>query len=292
VVDAWEGLGYYTRARNAHRAAKIVRERHDGNLPSELAALRTLPGFGSYTAGAVASIAFGACAPAVDGNVRRVLSRLLDLAAPSAGELGARAARLVDPERPGDFNQALMDLGATVCTPRAPRCDACPLRPECLAAARGTTLIRPQVRSRGAIPQRSFVVLALVDAGDRTLLVRRPRTGLLAGLWSFPEYELTTGLSKEEARSIALEIALDDPAREVLGPERGEASPLPEVRHAFTHFRARYVPWIFRYATIAPPGPAQRRWVRPSDPGLALPAAQKRIMACLSEWLASDQDRG
>ena len=128
VLRAWTGLGYYRRARNLHRAARVVRERFGGELPKEPAALKRLPGVGEYTAGAVASIAFGRAVPAVDGNVRRVLCRILDVAAPTAGRLREEAARLVDPGRPGDFNEALMELGATVCTPRAPGCGGCPVR--------------------------------------------------------------------------------------------------------------------------------------------------------------------
>jgi A/G-specific adenine glycosylase len=274
VLSAWEGLGYYARARNAHRAARMMRERHDGQLPSELAALRSLPGFGAYTAGAVASIAFGARAPAIDGNVRRVLSRLLDLPAPSASELATHAGRLLDPERPGDSNQALMDLGATVCTPRTPRCDTCPLHPECLAAARGTVSARPESRPRRGVPQRSFLVTVLLDARGRTLLIRRPPTGLLGGMWAFPEREVSGG-----------------PTEDVTAGQ-SEHHRLPEVRHAFTHFRARYLPWVLRAEGVEISGPAERRWVPPSEPGVALPAAQKRIMASLIEWLESDRNRG
>src|SRR5688572_31827881 len=127
VLKSWEGLGYYARARNLHRAALVVRDRMGGELPARASALRELPGFGEYTAGAVASIAFGEAVPAVDGNVRRVLARLYDEPEPTARWLRERAAALVDPARPGDFNQALMELGATVCRPRSPDCARCPL---------------------------------------------------------------------------------------------------------------------------------------------------------------------
>ena len=293
VLALWEGLGYYARARNLLRAARVIRERHAGTLPRELADLRALPGFGSYTTGAVASIAFGVPAAAVDGNVRRVLCRLFDLPAPSAAELGARADLLVDPQRPGDFNQALMELGATLCTPRAPRCSACPLERGCLAAARGTVQDRPVQRLRGPVPERTIVVFALVDSGGRTLLVRRPRSGLLGGLWTFPEHELVEGLPSEDALEATLR-ALTGPG----GSGRGayaQVEPLAEVRHAFTHFRARYLPRIVHLEEApgleAPPGAAQAdlRWVEVAAPGLALPAAQKRIMASLNDWLVSRQ---
>jgi A/G-specific adenine glycosylase len=146
VLRHWQGLGYYGRARNLHRAARLVRERHDGRLPGDPSALRKLPGIGEYTAGAVASIAFGARAPAVDGNVRRVLARLHGLADPGAAELRRLATALIPAERPGDFNQALMELGATVCTPRSPACGACPLTDWCRAQALGRQEVIPRPR--------------------------------------------------------------------------------------------------------------------------------------------------
>lgn len=143
VLRAWQGLGYYARARNLHRAARMVRERYHGAIPADPAELRRLPGVGAYTAGAVASIAFGAATPAVDGNVRRVVARLHDLEDPTAAQLQTLAVELVPADRPGDFNQALMEIGATVCTPRAPDCDACP--GGCWAAS-GSSPTRPRRR--------------------------------------------------------------------------------------------------------------------------------------------------
>ncbi|HEX2166809.1 MAG TPA: A/G-specific adenine glycosylase, partial [Longimicrobiales bacterium] len=152
VLKAWEGLGYYSRARNLHAAARIVRERHGGEVPVQYDALRALPGVGEYTAGAVSSIAFGARRPAVDGNVRRVLARLLDDPAPSPAMLHAAAGALVPAERPGDFNQSLMELGATICTPRAPRCRRCPVAGRCAALAAGTQEQRPLPKPKKVVP--------------------------------------------------------------------------------------------------------------------------------------------
>ena len=126
VLGSWKGLGYYSRARNLHRAAQVVRDGHDGQVPSDPKDLRALPGVGEYTAGAVASIAFDLPEPVVDGNVRRVLARLHDLADPTPAQLRALTTELLDRARPGDFNQGLLELGATVCTPRAPKCGSCP----------------------------------------------------------------------------------------------------------------------------------------------------------------------
>ena len=142
VMKAWEGLGYYRRARNLHRGAAVVRDSLGGAVPGSYAALRDLPGVGDYTAGAVASIAFGEVVPAVDGNVRRVLARLYDVAEPKPAWLRRTAAEWVDADRPGDWNQALMELGAVVCTPAKPNCDVCPVSSGCAALAAGTILPR------------------------------------------------------------------------------------------------------------------------------------------------------
>ena len=210
VMLAWKGLGYYRRAQNLHRTAMIVRERYDGRLPEDPAELRTLPGVGEYTAGAVASIAFGHPVPAVDGNVKRVLSRLMDVGDPTPALLRDEATRLLDPERPGDFNEAMMELGATVCTPRAPRCADCPVRPHCMADKAGTVSDRPLVRRRRPLPRVDYVTAVIVRTAAssptaatpppaqppppaptaHTLLTRRPDTGLLAGMWEFPTTEI------------------------------------------------------------------------------------------------------
>jgi A/G-specific adenine glycosylase len=243
-------------------------------LPDSVDALRQLPGFGAYTAGAVASITFGVPTPAVDGNVRRVLSRLFDLASPTAAQLQSRAAELVDPIRPGDFNQALMELGATLCSPREPRCGGCPLETLCLARAHGTVARRPAARAKRAVPERSFAVAVVVDrARERVLLMRRPRKGLLAGLWACPEAEL------DEAGS-PLDAAL---ARaEELGLRCRAESPLPDVRHTFTHLRATYLPWLLRVEGRAAEHGPHQRWVLPCAPGVPLPTAQKRILETLA----------
>ena len=154
VLRAWAGLGYYARARSLHRAARIVRDQYGGTLPDTAPALRELPGIGDYTAGAIASIAFGRREPAVDANARRVLARLLDLPSPTDGEIRGRAAALVPARRPGAFNQALMDLGATLCAPRAPACPACPLGRLCRSHARGTQYRRPGGRTKGGTSAR------------------------------------------------------------------------------------------------------------------------------------------
>ncbi|MGH7476387.1 MAG: A/G-specific adenine glycosylase, partial [Longimicrobiales bacterium] len=181
VLKAWEGLGYYSRARHLRHAAILVRDRFGGALPGRPEALRVLPGIGAYTAAAVASIAFGVATPAIDGNARRVLARLFDLAIPSGRRLRQLAGLLIDAERPGEFNQALMELGATVCTPRSPACAACPLASRCLARTRGSQLQRPARRAAAPVPERRIGTALVRDAAGRVLLRRRPPRGLLGG---------------------------------------------------------------------------------------------------------------
>jgi len=231
VTQLWSGLGYYSRARNLHAAAqKIVRE-HASELPSEVEALRELPGVGRYTAGAVASIAFDRPAPIVDGNVARVLSRVLDLredvTTPSVQKrLWEEAEALARGPAPGDLNQALMELGALVCTPRAPKCLVCPLREMCRGLAAGDPEALP-VKAKKAAPKRIEAVCAVVMRAEKLLAVRRPPEGLLGGLWDLPGGELAKG---EPPRS-ALERAL----REKLGIELSGVAALGAVQHQFTH---------------------------------------------------------
>lgn len=189
VLAAWSGLGYYARCRNLLAAARAALARH-GGLPASLADLRALPGFGPYTSGAVASIAFALPCAAVDGNVARVLARLFLVDGESQSprvkaRLHGLAAALVDPARPGDMNQALMELGATLCLPRAPRCADCPLVRSCAARAAGRAREVPAPRRRAA-PVRVVVALVRVERGGRLLLQRAPPGGLFPGMWGLP----------------------------------------------------------------------------------------------------------
>jgi len=185
VLKAWEGLGYYSRARNLRAGAAVVRDRFGGVVPDTPEALREVPGIGAYTAGAIASIAYRVATPAVDGNVRRVLARLFDEGKPTDAWLRDRAAELVDSDRPGDFNQALMELGATVCTPRSPDCADCPVGDLCAARGAGTQEARPAPKERAPLPERLYdvavVLRARADAGrgPEVLVRRRPPEGLL-----------------------------------------------------------------------------------------------------------------
>jgi A/G-specific adenine glycosylase len=284
VLKAWEGLGYYRRARNLHRAARSCRERPDGSLPSSYAELRVLPGVGAYTAGAVASIAFGEAVPAADGNVRRVLARLFDVPEPKPAWLRNAAAGLVDPRRPGDWNQALMELGATVCVPRAPRCEACPVSAWCRARAVGTEAERPG-RAVRREPRRATFALAVLRDGARVLLERRPAEGLLGGMWAFPEREVDDGYGAggasdgvaRVAESAALALAAALGARP-LAP----AGRIAAYEHRFTHIHATYVPCVVPVDGAGVSGD-DLAWVEPGAPTeLALPVAQRRILEDLA----------
>lgn len=315
VMAQWKGLGYYARARNLQRTAMLVRERHGGRVPSEPSALRELPGVGEYTAGAVASIAFGRPVAAVDGNVRRVLCRLLDEGDPSPARLRAEAARLLDPRRPGDFNEAMMELGATVCTPGRPSCQSCPVAAWCRARAAGTAPDRPLPRPRRKMRSAAYAVAVALDGAGRTLLTRRPARGLLAGTWEFPASELPAGGSGASAapggpgtadpggdamQGGVSEATLATHAAVVTAAVRSRltevgvvgraAAALEPVRRTFTHLRAVYHLVVVECATqeLDRPAPAHHQvlWTSFRDlDELPLPVAQQRIADRARQWL-------
>jgi A/G-specific adenine glycosylase len=233
VLSIWEGLGYYSRARNLHRAAQIVLSEYAGELPQDPKTLRNLPGIGRYTAAAIASIAFGLDEPAMDGNIRRVLARYFDVRSPARSNQGEHrlwqlAAENLPAGRAGDYNQALMDLGATICAPRAPDCSNCPLADACAAYALGVQEERPVTLPKGAIPHH-IVTAAIIRNNGHVLIAQRPQGGLLGGLWEFPGGKLKSG--EDLASCLRREI------REELGIEIGVGDPLGVYRHAYTHFR-------------------------------------------------------
>ncbi len=289
VLGEWQGLGYYSRARNLHRAVREVEERWDGHFPSDPDVLRSLPGVGRYTSGAVASIAFGAVVPAVDGNVRRVMARLADAPAPSAGELDEWTGSLVDPLRPGDFNQALMELGATVCTPRSPDCVECPVSAFCMSRIAGSQEARPTPKRVRPIPSFDEGVAVLVRAGE-VLFERLPEEGLLGGMWSLPGAVAENG---EEPRSAALRRAVALGA--TLQTESTVRSLPPEL-HVFSHRRVRYHPFLIGVESEAIPtlnvssltDERALRWITPGRAlaGLPLPAAQRRMVEGIEVLLA------
>jgi A/G-specific adenine glycosylase len=261
VLSHWAGLGYYTRARNLKRAAAAVAERHGGRLPDGVDALRELPGVGRYTAGAIASIAFDHPAPIVDGNVARVLARLVGLRQPieSAAvktRLWDEAERLAEGPAPGDLNQALMELGATVCLPRAPRCDACPVARDCDARAAGDAESLP-VRLPKRAPKRVHAIAVLVVRDGKALAVQRPASGLLGGLWELPGGEVGAG---ERGPAVVARVLRDRTGLAVAAIERAGS-----FEWAFTHRALRTT--VYRGAAaagrVALDGWDRHRWIAP-----------------------------
>jgi A/G-specific adenine glycosylase len=236
VLGLWSGLGYYSRARNLKRAAEEVVTRFAGRVPDDPEALQTLPGVGRYTAGAVASIAYDRPAPIVDGNVARVLARLLgireEIESPAArARLWDEAEALAAGEAPGDLNQALMELGALVCVPRAPRCDACPVSAQCDARAAGDADALP-LRAPKRAPKLVHAVAALVRRRGRALAVRRPARGLLGGLWELPGGEVASARAADAASLAAI-------LRARTGLAVADVEPAGRIEYAFTHRRLR-----------------------------------------------------
>lgn len=270
VLHAWQGLGYYARARNLHKCARVVAEEYGGTFPDREERLRALPGIGAYTAAAIAAIVFGRATAPVDGNVVRVLSRLLAIATPLPklrGEVEKRAPAFVPAERPGDFAQALMDLGATVCTPRAPDCPACPWSGACAARAEGAPERYPVKAPKKEKPTRYGTAFWLTRKNDGAVwLRRRPEKGLLGGMMEIP--------STEWAEAPA------PPAP----PVNADWQELPgTVRHTFSHFHLELTVWS---ATTNSP-PNSGTWALPQDLGdHALPTVMKKVVR-----LAADGDR-
>ena len=266
VLKHWEGLGYYSRARNLHRGAKQIAA-NGGTLPADAAGWREICGVGDYTAGAIASIALGQCTAAVDGNVIRVITRLTGLrenaAAPSVRrEIAARSEALMPPDRPGDFNQALMDLGATVCVPAAPRCESCPLAAYCDAFAAGDAEELPLLPRKNP-PREIEWDLVLVHLGDR-VLVRQREERMLRGLWVFPMVE-----GRRDAK--ALRTSLKD----VTGLDVSELHSIGEARHIFTHQIWQMRIW---HCTTAPEAVFTDPWravTQEELEALALPSAMR-----------------
>lgn len=254
VLTLWSGLGYYRRAENLKQAAETIARTHAGQIPESYDALRALPGIGDYTAGALMSIAFGKPYPAVDGNARRVLSRLFALS--DSRELQAHALGFVPEKRPGDFNQALMELGATICTPAAPHCAACPLKDGC--ASRDNPSQATIAGAKPALrPTRVTWPLAILRQGDKVLLRRRAANGLLAGLWELPGGEQK---KHETLRSVL--------AKQLRAIDYAKTKPLKigTLRHAITHRSIRAPIFLMRLTAntnISLPS-AEWRWIRPA----------------------------
>jgi A/G-specific adenine glycosylase len=267
VLTAWAGLGYYARARNLHRCAQVVVERHDGRFPEGEAALLALPGIGPYTAAAIAAIAFDQPATILDGNVERVISRFYQVVTPlpkAKEELRALAAKLTPQQRPGDYAQAIMDLGATICTPTKPKCALCPWRPHCAAFAAGDAESYPRKLPKAERPVRHGVAYWMVNHKGEIALRRRPEKGLLGGMMEIPSTEWRSA-SWTDKEALA-EAPIDTGWQSLPG----------EVRHVFTHFELRLRVQAIRVRKAIDPDFV---WVAPDSLGdYALPTVMRKII--------------
>lgn len=264
VLKEWAGLGYYARARNLHKCALSVARDHGGAFPDTVEALRQLPGIGPYTSAAIAAIAFDRPATVVDGNIERVVSRLVAIREPLPGAKNAihsAAAELTPRERAGDYAQAMMDLGATVCTPRGPACGICPLMEICEGRRAGIAASLPVKVPRKAKPTRFGVAYVAVREDGAILLARRPEKGLLGGMMEAPGSAWTEG---EAPASTA--------------PIRAEWREAGEARHTFTHFHLRLA--VRRTDAPMDAAPTVGRWLPHEEAlGEALPTVMKKVLA-------------
>jgi A/G-specific adenine glycosylase len=265
VMRAWAGLGYYARARNLHACAKAVVDKHGGIFPQTLDELQALPGIGRYTAGAIGSIAFGIRAAALDGNVERVVARLYAEKEPlpaSKEKLRVYAEGLVPADRPGDFNQAMMDLGATICSPKTPACVLCPLRTDCLASAQGIAADLPYKAPKPERLVRYGLAFVAMDSSGRVLLRRRPPEGLLGGMTEVPTTVWTSARQNLNGHA-----PFEAKWKKLTG----------RVQHTFTHFHLEldvYAAQISRRPSV------EGRWVAVDDlAGEALPSVMRKVLA-------------
>lgn len=264
ILKMWEGLGYYARARNFHRAAGVVTSSYGGNVPDDWETFLQLPGVGEYTAAAVQSLAFGHPHAVVDGNVKRVLARLFVVAdpinKPKTYKLLKNIARvLLDRKQPGYFNQAIMELGALICKPANPNCDRCPVQNDCISYQRGQVDAFPKKEKRKPVP-KLLMVAGVIRKKGRLLITRRKPEGLLGGLWEFPGGELQPG---EDAATGCIRTI-----REKTGLKVDVDQHLANVDHAYTHFKIHLEVFACQVqpgSRVRLSGPVDFDWVRPAQ---------------------------
>ncbi len=263
VLKQWEGLGYYTRARNLHRAARIIVEQYGGRFPDAPEVLQLLPGVGKYTAGAIASIAFDVPAPILDGNVKRVLARLHHITEPidlpvADALLWEQAAAMTPRRRPGDYNQAMMELGARICTPKSPFCEECPVQSHCDARALGDQDSLPARLPKKSVPHYE-TALAAIRRDGAYLIGKRPSEGFLGGLWEFPGGKIQAGESAQDA--------VIRECREELGVEVKVGGLIAVAKHAYTHFKVTLNVYSCSLAQGEPQPRfhAELRWAQPEE---------------------------
>ncbi len=281
VLKLWQGLGYYRRAHMLHRAARQIVAEHGGRLPRDPAALQKLPGVGRYTAGAIASLAYGLDVPALDGNVIRVLARLTDLAddvrrSATQRRLWALAEALLPHGRTPAWNEGLMELGRRVCTPKAPRCAECPLAAHCLAHARGTQQQRPVKSVARKVPHYDVTAGVVRGTDGRVLIARRPPEKMLGGLWEFP------GGKREDGEN--LPACLRRELREELGIAVEVGTQIGTIKHAYSHFRITLYVYECRIVAGEPQCLECADWAWVQVEALddyAMPTTDRRIVAIL-----------
>ncbi len=284
VLKAWERLGYYARARNLHKAAQILLMENGGKIPENFAEFRKLPGVGDYIAAAVMSIAFSLPVPVVDGNVKRVVARLFLVDEPvnrpaSFNIFHGISKKILDQREAGQFNQAMMELGAVMCRPRNPLCQTCPVSSFCLAFQKGVQQKYPVRLPAKAVPEYQIAVGIVIKDG-KLLITRRKEKGLLGGLWEFPGGKIESGESADQAclREIKEEVNL---AVEI-------ARPLTRIRHAYTHFRVVIDVFVCRYLSgrVKLKDATGFRWIRPDEiDRFPFPAANLKFIPLLKDEL-------
>ncbi len=281
ILKSWEGLGYYSRARNLHRGAKFVMEEFGGVLPATVTELLKVPGIGPYTSAAIASLAFGVPEPLIDGNVLRVYTRVTRITADigqssTKATISSELAQLISPDQSAEFNQGLMDLGRVICTPKNPGCESCPLKKVCLSARTEDVESFPVKKKRKRLPHYQ-IVIGVIQKGEYCLIQKRPANGLLGGLWEFPGGKIEMGESGEEAllREIREETGLDVDLDQKIGT----------INHAYTHFKitmsAWHCTWIRGEAQTH--AASENRWIPFTDINrYAFPKANLKILELIT----------
>ena len=282
VLNVWEGLGYYSRARNLHKTSKIVVVEYDGDLPQDLNLLIKLPGIGRYTAGAITSIAFGMDEPALDGNLKRVYARLYDISAPVDSPSGDRqlweiARKNLPKGKAGDFNQALMDLGAAICVPKNPHCSICPLTAYCKSYEYGTQENRPVRKPKKAVPEFVHAAGVIIKRG-KVLLAQRPSNGLLAGMWEFPNGRISGNPAKGLIKALKTGYSLNVQKKEAWGI----------VPHAYTHFKVSV--HVYQCDLLSTSTAGNLKWVSARELGeYPMGKVDRRIAQMVSKFLSEQK---
>lgn len=282
VLKSWEGMGYYSRARNLHQTAQLLVGPYKGEIPARMEELLKLPGIGRSTAGAILSLAYGQPFPVLDGNIRRVLTRFFYIHQDSGKpetlhQLWDQAEKILPLQNPGRFNEALMEVGALLCTPKNPHCPRCPLKKECRGFSSGRPGLLPIKNPRKKVPHFD-VAAAVIRRTNKILITKRPEKGLLGGLWEFP------GGKKEPNES--LEECLKREIREELNIEIEVEEPFFKVRHAYSHFRITLHCFFCRKlkGRMTPIGVMDYRWVMPFELDLfPFPRADQKVIEYLKE---------